>query len=173
MNRWKTHGVQKALRQGNRRRRVPTSPIPYSGPLPKSRNQFLYYLRGFFPGVFRLPVSKYGPSGIEVDVRDDSLDRWYVSHYKYDPDRKQVRHVFLKAFSRQKGQMKYFALVSEGLQDRKLVEEVPRHEHISGGHYEPGNHARLRENRKQNGGVGSNFVRYEQRENQERKPDNP
>jgi len=158
------------MRIGNPWRRIPRSPVTYSGGLPKSRNKFLYYVEGFIPGVFRLLVLKFGPSGREVDVKDDSLDRWYVSHYKYDPDRKQVRHVFLKAFSNQKGQMKYFNLVNEELQARKMVEEVQRREHISGGHHEPGYHARIRENRRQNGGVGSNFVRLERIENEEGKP---
>lgn len=143
----------------------------YSGGLPKSRNKFLYYAKGFIPGVLRLLVLKFGSSGREVDVKDDSLDRWYVNHYKYDPERKQVRHVFLKAFSNQKGQMKYFNMVNEELQARKMVDEVPRHEHITGGHYEPGYHARVRENRRKNGGVGSNFVRFGRVENEEGEPE--
>lgn len=142
----------------------------YSGGLPKSRNKFLYYVRDFIPGVLRTLALKFGPSGREVDVKDDSLDRWYVNHYKYDPERKQVRHVLLKTFSNQKGQMKYFNMVNEELQARKMVEEVPRHEHISGGHYEPGYHARVRENRRQNGGIGSNFVRFGRVENKEGNP---
>ena len=172
MNRDKIPRFQRALRIRNPWRRIPQSPVSYSGGPPKTRSKFLYFLTGFFPFVFRQLVLKFGSTGSEVDVKDDSLDRWYVRHYKYDPDRKQVRHVFLKAFSNQKGQMRYFTLVNEGLQDRKLVEDVPRHEHISGGHYEPGYHARVRENRRQNGGVGSTFVRYEPIENQERKSDN-
>ncbi|HUW78971.1 MAG TPA: hypothetical protein VMV52_09530 [Candidatus Nanopelagicaceae bacterium] len=139
----------------------------YSSGLPKSRNKFIYYVKGFIRGVLRLLVLKFGPSGKEVDVKDDSLDRWYVNHYKYDSERKQVRHVFLKAFSNQKGQMKYFNMVNKQLQARKMVEEVPRHEHITGGHYEPGYHARVRENRRQNGGVGSNFVQFGWLENEE------
>ena len=105
-----------------------------------------------------------------MDFTDDSLDRWYVRHYKYDPGRKEVRHVIRKTFSNQKSQMKYFNLANEELQARRLVEEVPRHEHISGGHYEPGYHARVRENRRLNRGVGSNFARYEPAENQVNQP---
>ena len=125
---------------------------------------------GFVPGLIHLLVRKFGPSGKEVDVKDDSLDRWYVSHKKYDPERNEVRNVFLKAFSNRKGQSKYFNLMNEELEARKLVEEVPRYEHIMGGHYEPGYHARVRENRRRNGGIGSNFVRLERIENEEGKP---
>ena len=141
-------------------RRAPRGEIRwYSSGLSHSRNKFLFYVVGFFPGLIRLLVLKFGPSGGEVNVKDDSLDRWYVTHYKYDPDRKQVRHVFLKAFSNQKGQMKYFKTVAQELEERKLVEEVPRKEHITGGHYAPGYHARVRENRRRNGGIGANSVR--------------
>ena len=124
----------------------------------------------FVPGLIRLLVRKFGHSGKEVDVKDDSLDRWYVSHKKYDPERKEVRNVLLKAFSNQKGQMKYFNLVNKELQARKLVDEVPRYEHIMGGRYEAGYHARIRENRRQNRGVGSNFVRFEPIGSEEGKP---
>ena len=64
-------------------------------------------------------VLKFGPSGSEVDVKDDSVDRWYVNHKRFDPERNEVRNVFLKAFSDQKGQMKYFTEVSEVLGTRK------------------------------------------------------
>jgi len=114
-------------------------------------------------------VRKFGPSGSEVDVKDDSADRWYVSHKRFDPERNEVRNVFLKAFSNQKGQMKYFKKMGELLEARKLAGEVPRYEHISGGHYPPGYHAQVRENRRQNHGIGSNFVRYERGEGDNRK----
>ncbi len=109
-------------------------------------------------------VLKFGPSGFEVDIKDDSLDRWYVNHKRFDPERNEVRNVFLKAFSNQKSQMKYFTEMSEPLEARKLAGEVPRYEHIMGGHYAPGYHAQVRENRRQNRGVGSNFVRFERME---------
>ena len=127
----------------------------------KLRNKILYYVIGFFSGLFRLFVLKFGPSGREVDVKDDSLDRWYVTHNKFDPERNEVRHVLLRAFSNQKGQMKFFKEVSDPLEAKKLAGEVPRYEHITGGRYAPGYHAQVRENRRQNRGVGSNFARFE------------
>lgn len=118
-----------------------------------------FFIKGFTRGLWRISVLKFGPTGVEVDINDDSLDRWWVKHNKFDPERNQVRHVLLKAFSNEKAQMKYFGEVSEPLEARKLLGEVPKHEHIIGGHYAPGYHAQVRENRRQNGGVGSNFAR--------------
>lgn len=67
-------------------------------------------------------VVKFGPIGLEVDVKDDSLDRWYITHKKFEPSRKRVCQVILKAFSNQKAQMKFFDLVSKELQTRKRRE---------------------------------------------------
>ena len=92
-------------------------------------------------------VNKIGPTGVEVDINDDSIDRWYVKHYKFDPKRNEVRHVILKAFSNQKAQMEFFELKSKELEERKKIEDVPKHEHISGGHYAPGYHARIKARR--------------------------
>ena len=47
------------------------------------------------------------------------LDRWYVTHKKFDPSRNQVRQVILKTFSNQKAQMKFFDLVNKELRARK------------------------------------------------------
>jgi len=149
------------MKIGNPWKRLPRGSVSYSSDGPRRRNKFLYYVTGFFPGVFNLLVRKFGPSGREVDVKDDSLHRWYVSHKRFDPDRNEVRNVFLKAFSNQKGQMKFSKEVSDPLEARKLAGEVPFYEHISGGHYQPGYHAQVIENRRQNRGVGSKFVRFE------------
>ena len=151
------------------RSHLPRGSNRYSSNRGRSRSKFLYYSLGLLPGIFRMLVRKFGPSGSEVDVKDDSADRWYVSHKRFDPERNEVRNVFLKAFSNQKGQMKYFKKMGELLEARKLAGEVPRYEHISGGHYPPGYHAQVRENRRQNHGIGSNFVRYERGEGDNRK----
>ncbi len=132
----------------------------------KRRKGAYFYVKGFVTGLWRLAVLKFGPMGVEVDINDDSLDRWYVKHNKFDPERNQVRHVFLKAFSNQKAQMKYFVELSDPLEAGKILGTVPKYEHILGGHYAPGYHARIRENRKLNGGVGSSFARFEPIENE-------
>ncbi len=128
-----------------------------------------YFVKGFIRGLWRISVLKFGPTGVEVDINDDSLDRWYVKHNKFDPERNQVRHVPLKAFSNEKAQLKYFAEVSDPLEARKLLGEIPKYEHIIGGHYAPGYHAQVRENRRLNGGVGSNFARFVPFENEGKK----
>ena len=66
--------------------------------------------------------------------------------------------------------MKYFKSVAQELEARKLVEEVPRNVHITGGHYVPGYHARVRESRQRSGGIGANFVRLRRVGSDEDKP---
>ena len=80
---------------------------------------------GFIPRLLHNLVVKFGPTGLEVDVKDDSLDRWYVTHKKFDPSRNQVRYAILKVFSNQKAQMKLFDLVNKELQARKRSERGP------------------------------------------------
>lgn len=35
---------------------------------------------------------------VPVDPEDDSIDRWVISHYRFDPVRRQRRHVAVAAF---------------------------------------------------------------------------
>ena len=83
-------------------RHLPRGSVAYSTGLPKYRSRFLANLVGFIPRLLHNLVVKFGPTGLEVDVKDDSLDRWYVTHKKFEPSRNQVCQVILKAFSNQK-----------------------------------------------------------------------
>lgn len=86
---------------------------------------------------------------MEVDFADDSIDRWSVFHYRYDPERNEVRHVLLKAFSSRREMMKYMKIANIALQKKKEAGGVPIHEHISGRCLEAGHGSRAREARSQ------------------------
>ena len=42
--------------------------------------------------------SKYAAPVARVDPEDDSIYRWVVWHYRYDPDRRECRNVVVAAF---------------------------------------------------------------------------
>ena len=100
-------------------------------------------------------MMRFGPTGREVDVEDDSLDRWYVTHYRNDPDHQQFRHVMLKAFSNRKAQMKFLKEMNDALEARKSVEHVSGKEHIAGGFYQSGYKRLMQKNRRTAGGNGT------------------
>lgn len=86
---------------------------------------------------------------MEVDFEDDSIDRWCVFHYRFDPERNEVRHVLLKAFSSRREMMKFMKIASAALQKRKEAGGIPNHEHISGRCLEAGHSRRAHEARNQ------------------------
>ena len=55
------------------RRLLPRGSNHYSSNRGRPRNKFFYYSLGLLPGIFRMLVLKFGTSGSEVDVKDDSL----------------------------------------------------------------------------------------------------
>jgi len=119
---WRTERMSNRWGMGMPWRHLPRGSVAYSTGLPKYRSRFLANLVGFIPRLLHNLVVKFGPTGLEVDVKDDSLDRWYVTHKKFDPSRNQVRYAILKAFSNQKAQMKFFDLVNQKLEARKRSE---------------------------------------------------
>ena len=125
----------------------------------RNQRQFKFpifgYVLNFAIGISQFLIMRFGPTGREVDVKDDSLDRWYVTHYRFDPDHQQFRHVMLKAFSNRKAQMKFLKESTHALEARKLVEQVPRKEHIAGGFYQSGYKRLVRKNRRSAGGKGT------------------
>ncbi len=71
--------------------------------------------------------------GAEVNPGDDSICRYVVSHYRYDPSRRERRNVVVAAFD---NAAEYEACIhreAQALSDRKAAGEVTdRREHISG-----------------------------------------
>jgi hypothetical protein len=76
-----------------------------------------------------------------VDPDDDSIRRYVVRHYRYDPDRHERRHVVVAAFDRQSEFKAYLEATAATLGARRENgEDVDPREHVSGVVYEPGYH---------------------------------
>lgn len=81
-----------------------------------------------------------------VDPEDDSIRRWVVWHYRYDPDRHERRNVVVAAFDNSD---EFHAEIKERAAQlrarRECGERVHPSERISGTEYQPG-HRRLQRN---------------------------
>lgn len=81
-----------------------------------------------------------------VDPNDDSIQRWVVWHFRYDPERRQRRNVVVAAFDNVNEFNETIERLAAQLRDRKeRGETVDRAEHFGGTSYEPGHH-RLQDN---------------------------
>lgn len=77
----------------------------------------------------------------EVDPHDDAAQRWVLHHYRYDPERRERRHMVMAAYDNQREYDAAFkrlsrlveAEVSRGVRDRA--------EHVTGRVWHPGFHA--------------------------------
>jgi hypothetical protein len=75
----------------------------------------------------------------QVDPEDDSIRRFIVRHYRYDPQRRERRHVVVAAFD---NEAEYETRLQEEAAEirrrRDDGENLDRAEHASGSIYEPG-----------------------------------
>jgi hypothetical protein len=78
-----------------------------------------------------------------VDPEDDSIRRFIVRHYRYDPERHQRRHVVVAAFDNKR---EFHACMREAASDierrKNSGEQVDPGEHASGIVHEPGDRRR-------------------------------
>jgi hypothetical protein len=78
-----------------------------------------------------------------VDIADDTITRFVVRHYRYDPERHERRHVVVAAFD---NEAEFRALMdsieAEIRRRRAHGEPVGRNEHASGKVYRPGDRER-------------------------------
>lgn len=82
----------------------------------------------------------------EVDPEDDAIERFVVRHYRYDPDRRERRHVVVAAFDNEPEFMARIHQESHALDERRASGgQVDPRGHITGVVLEPG-HARLAAN---------------------------
>jgi hypothetical protein len=81
-----------------------------------------------------------------VDPEDDTIRRYVVRHYAYDPDRRERRHITVVAFD---NEAEFLALIERLAADlrarRGEGEEVDQREHYSGVVLDAGNR-RLQQN---------------------------
>jgi hypothetical protein len=81
-----------------------------------------------------------------VDPDDDSILRYVIRHYRYDPDRHERRHVVVAAFDSQSEFEAVVDAIAAALRARREAgEDVDPREYISGLVYEPG-YRRLQQN---------------------------
>src|SRR5215472_2304443 len=74
-----------------------------------------------------------------VDPDDDSLRRYIVYHYRYDPERHERRNVVVAAFDSRREFNACFKAESVALERRRAVgEQLDPSEHVSGTVREPG-----------------------------------
>ena len=74
-----------------------------------------------------------------VDVGDDSIRRFVVSHYRYDPERHERRHVVVAAFDNKREFEACLRSIQADIDRRQAAgEPVDRNEHATGRIFEPG-----------------------------------
>jgi hypothetical protein len=75
----------------------------------------------------------------QVDPENDNIQRFIVRHYRYDPERRERRHVVVAAFDNEpEFQACMQEVGAEIRRRRENGENVDRREHASGTIYEPG-----------------------------------
>ncbi len=109
----------------------------------------------------------YPPRVARVDPDDDSIRRFVVRHYRYDPDRRERRHVIMAAFDNKR---EYKACMEETAADirarRERGEPVGSTEHVTGEVQEPGyrrkqQNARLVERAMRHGVIPAELAKLE------------
>ncbi|GAB3077604.1 hypothetical protein [Pedococcus soli] len=78
-----------------------------------------------------------------VDAEDDSIRRFVVRHYRYDPARHERRHVVVAAFDNEREFTALLESIRDDIEKRRAAgEPVDRNEHASGTVHEPGDRRR-------------------------------
>jgi hypothetical protein len=74
-----------------------------------------------------------------VDPRDDAIERFIARHYRYDPERRERRHVVVAAFDNEPEFLACIERVRAEIERRREAgEPVDPGEHASGVVHEPG-----------------------------------
>jgi hypothetical protein len=81
----------------------------------------------------------YSRSVARVDPEDDGIRRFIVHHYRYDPERRERRHVVVAAFDNEPEFLACIESVRHEIKRRRdRGEPVDPREHASGTVHEPG-----------------------------------
>ncbi len=85
---------------------------------------------------------------VQVDPNDDSIRRFIVQHYRYDPERRQRRQVVVAAFDNKREYRRCLEATTAEISRRERAGTADALEHASGVVHEPGyrrkqQHARL------------------------------
>lgn len=91
-------------------------------------------IRSIFQSIFFIPKER-----ATVDPNDDSIDRWVVRHFRYDPERRERRHVVIACFDNRREFMKFIKQARTELQQAKLEGSAEQRERVRfGGSIEGG-----------------------------------
>lgn len=77
-----------------------------------------------------------------VDPQDDSMMRWVVHHYRYDPLRRERRHVLVSAFDNEREFDECMSELSREVENRRRAEHGDQRERVTGTIWDPGHLAR-------------------------------
>jgi hypothetical protein len=83
----------------------------------------------------------------QVDPDDDSIWRITLRHYRYDPERRERRHVDVATFDNEQEFLQEFGRRHYELEDRKRQGTADPREHFTGIPKEPGSEARRQESK--------------------------
>jgi hypothetical protein len=84
----------------------------------------------------------------EIDPNDESLDRWVVQRYRYDPARRERRNVDEAAFDNEAEFLTYIEEAAQLLAEQKSAGLAESVEHYSGRHLDPGHRERMQRSRR-------------------------
>jgi hypothetical protein len=75
----------------------------------------------------------------EVDAEDDSITRYVARHYRFDPERRERRHVVVGVYDNEREwRNRLDAITADIARRRSAGEDVDRREHSSGTLVRPG-----------------------------------
>ncbi|HEY3339805.1 MAG TPA: hypothetical protein VGK18_14985 [Propionicimonas sp.] len=77
----------------------------------------------------------------EVDPRDDSIWRWVLNHYRFDPERCERRNVIVAAYDNEAEFNTALAAYSRSIRAEVDAGTRDDAEHVSGVLWHPGHHA--------------------------------
>ncbi len=82
-----------------------------------------------------------------VDPENDTIRRFIVLHYRYDPARRERRNLVLAAFDEESEFEAFLAALNAELLARQSVGEADQREYVSGVIHEPGHRVRRQNQR--------------------------
>ncbi len=106
-------------------------------------------IRSILRGNFFFP--NHDPN---IDPNDDSIDRWIVWHYRYDPERRERRNTVIAAFDNRRMFMKFFKRANAELEVAKSEGRADEKERISGVKWRAGYREEINQFRHFRGGPG-------------------
>lgn len=96
-------------------------------------------------------VSNHDPN---IDPNDDSIDRWVISHYRYDPERRERRNMVVACFDNRRASMKFFDRANSELKVAQSEGRADKKERITGARLKAGYRAEINQRKLLQGGPG-------------------